>query len=386
MYRNAHVLIGRKTMPTLKDTLLQKIIDHIGNDVNYNLNQSRGIIRFDNGSKITSYSWSDKNYKKVRSYELSAVAIEEGTENPDEEFYIEINNRVGRLPHIKECWIATATNPDSPAHWLYERFIVSKNPQRHVYYSNTFDNPFLPDTYIKQLKEDLDPKLAKRLIYGEWIEISQDVIYHCYESQHNYIDKEYEVSRYAPVHITWDFNIGMGKPLSLCLFQYVNDTFHFFDEVVIEGADTRGSLEELDLRGLLDSNYRYIIHGDATGGSKSTTSILSDYDIIKKFFQNHPKALRFEMKVPRSNPPIRKRHNRVNAYMLNDAGQRRLFVYNKCKTLDKGFRLTALKKGGSYLEDDTPAYQHVTTAAGYGVVYCSDNLKQGQAKIRSQAR
>ena len=34
LYPSAHVLIGRKTMPTLRDTLLQKIIDHLGIDVN----------------------------------------------------------------------------------------------------------------------------------------------------------------------------------------------------------------------------------------------------------------------------------------------------------------------------------------------------------------
>jgi hypothetical protein len=58
----------------------------------------------------------------------------------------------------------------------------------------------------------------------------------------------------------------------------------------------------------------------------------------------------------------------MNAYCCNSEGERRLFVYRDAPTLDKGLRLTALKKGGTYIEDDTPHYQHVGSAAGYGLV------------------
>ena len=92
------------------------------------------------------------------------------------------------------------------------------------------------------------------------------------------------------------------------------------------------------------------------------------------------------MQVPRSNPPVRTRHNIVNAYCQNDLGQHRLTVYAKCKTLDKGLRLTALKKGGSYIEDDSKPYQHITTALGYGVVYTSKLNEKKNNQIRTQLR
>lgn len=386
LYPNACGLICRKTMPSLKDTILQKIIDHIGVDVSYELNSSRGIITFPNGSKLISYSWSDKKYKKARSYELSFAIIEELTENDDDEFYVEINNRIGRLPHIKENFIVSATNPDSPAHWAYERFITSPNPNRHVFYSNTFDNPFLPKTYIEQLKNDLDPKMARRMIYGEWIEINQDVIYYAYQRDNNYTETNYQINPSLPVHICWDFNIGEGKPLSCTLFQYYGDHFHCFDEVVIEGARTLDSLEELDHKGYFDKNYKIIVHGDAAGKARDTRSLRSDYDIIENYLKKHDSRIRYEMQVPRSNPPVRTRHNIVNAYCQNDLGQHRLTVYAKCKTLDKGLRLTALKKGGSYIEDDSKPYQHITTALGYGVVYTSKLNEKRNNQIRTQLR
>jgi hypothetical protein len=36
-------------------------------------------------------------------------------------------------------------------------------------------------------------------------------------------------------------------------------------------------------------------------------------------------------------------------------------------------KLTSLKKGADYIEDDSKEYQHVTTSIGYRVVYTSQN-------------
>ena len=377
----AKVLIGRKALPDLKATIFSKILEHMEKDwiegVDYKVNHTTASIRFANGSEIISRSWSDNRYKKMRSLELSAACIEELTENDDsaKEAYDEIAMRVGRIPGIKQNFIISATNPDSPSHWAYDYFINSDKPTRHVYYSVTTDNPFLPDWYIEQLKEDLDPKMARRMIYGEWIEIGKDVIYHAYNREKNYCNEPYQINKAHPVHISWDFNIGEGKPLSLCLFQHIDNHFHFFNEVVVQGARTLDSCEELSARGLLDLPVEYKIHGDATGAANTTKALHSDYDIIKKFFSNY-KNIRYQLQVPRSNPPVRSRHNILNAYCENEAGQRRLTVYKDAPTLDKGLRLTALKKGGSYIEDDSKPYQHVTTAAGYGVVYCHNESKR----------
>jgi hypothetical protein len=154
--------------------------------------------------------------------------------------------------------------------------------------------------------------------------------------------------------------------------QYVHGIFHVYDEVVVDGQRTQDSLEEMAARGMLDYNLPYIIHGDATGRHKDTRSKTSDWDIIDKFFANYQnsktgRAIRYSLDVPRSNPPIRTRHNDVNAMICNANGQRRLFVYKDAPTVDEGLRLTKLKSGSQYLEDDKDRYQHITTALGYAV-------------------
>jgi len=365
-------LIGRRSMPSLKDTLLSMIVEHMGDEVPYNLNKHRGIITFQNKSKIIPFSWADGNYKKVRSMNLSAAIIEEASENEDMEYYNEIRMRVGRLKHVKENFVLSVSNPDDPAHPLYKYFILSKIASRRVYYSKTLDNPFLPDTYVSQLEEMLDPKMARRMLYGEWLSIAEEVVYYSYEREKNFRDETYRPNLNYPIHIAFDFNIGVGKPLSVCFFQHIEGIFHVYEEVIIEGARTESALEDAAGRGLLDHNTRYVVNGDATGKQRHTSSNHSDYEIIRAFLDNYKNAkgnyIRFKIDVPLSNPKIRERHNILNAQLHNAKGQRRLFVYKPCQTVDEGLRLTKLKQGASYTEDDSKFYQHVTTSLGYGVV------------------
>lgn len=376
-HTNARVLVGRRALPDLKETIFKKILEHLEGVMeekrDYWVNHTSCKITFRNGSEIISKTWADKNYKKFRSLELSAAVIEELTENKqdDKQAYDEIKMRVGRLTHIHEKFIISATNPDSQSHWAYKYFIEATFPTRKVFYSVTTDNPFLPKSYVEQLKNELDPKMAQRMIYGQWVDINEEVVYYAYDREHNFLNKPYVVNQAYPIFISWDFNIGEGKPLSAVIFQYINDTFHLFDEVVVHGMRTNESCDEMADRGLLDYHTKYILTGDAAGRHKDTRNVRSDYDIIKAFFANYRTKnntqINFVLHVTLSNSAIRSRHNMVNSYCINANGKRRLFVYEKAKTCDEGLRLTRLKHGGNYIEDDSKAYQHITTSIGYGM-------------------
>jgi len=372
-FPGAHVGIGRRTKPELKETLVHIIYEHLDGIIDQGYNKTTANFKLPNGSRITSFSWADGSYKKFRSHEFSMFLVEELTENDRDLFYQEMYQRVGRDNGIKEKIICAATNPDDPSHWAYKRWFIEKKETRHVYFSKTSENPYLPESYVEQLEANLDPQMARRMLYGEWLSIAQDVIYYAYDRARNYVEQPYKVDNRFPIHLCFDFNIGEGKPMSACLFQKIGNIFHVFAEVIVLGSRTQDQMEEMAARGLLDYPTTYIINGDATGKRNDTRSVQSDYDIIKKFLANYrPKsgrAINFEMKVPMSNPPIRTRHNILNAQFLNEKGQVRLFVHN-CKTVDEGLRLTKLKPGAQYLEDDSKAapYQHVTTALGYGVV------------------
>ena len=279
------------------------------------------------------------------------------------------------------------TNPDSPSHFLYKKYIEKKTELSHVYYSFLKDNPFLPPTYEEKLKDILDPRMAQRMLQGKWVEIESETLYYNYSKKRNYINKTYKVDINYAIHISWDFNIGFGKPLSVCLFQYIDKRFHFFDQCVVEGQRTEDSCEEMQSRGLLDYPVHYILNGDQTGRHNDTRNKRSDWEIIDNYFANaktkNKKRISYELQVPTKNPPIRSRHNLVNAMMRNANNTIRLFVYKDAPTVDEGFRLTKLKKGGQYIEDDSAScpYQHITTSCGYGICSTIDNEKYDNGEM-----
>jgi len=394
MYPRARVAIVRKALPDLKETLFREILETLEGDQrenelegvykkcllegrDYFVNRGRASIKFRNGSEIVPIYWADKNYKRPRSKSFSMILIEEGTENreDDKEGFDELVARLGRLNHVPENVLVVATNPDAPSHWLYDYFIgqdAKKHTNRHVFYSRTEDNPYLPRIYIQGLRKGMDPKRARRYLDGEWIELNKEMVYYAYSTEENFRPYKYVFDPRYPIRLSWDFNIGIGKPLSMIVFQFIDDVFHFGTEVVVEGMRTLDSLEELADRGILDlETPLFIVNGDAAGKHKDTRNLRDDYSIIVDYLSNYKRPdggpIRFEKFVPLANPTIRSRHNRVNAYCFNKEGERRLFVYEEAPTLHKGLRLVALKKGSDIMEDDSKHYQHVTTAAGYGV-------------------
>ena len=385
-YAGARVCLGRRAMPDLKDTIYGKIKKHLEGalteGVHYKANDSTAKIEFNNGSEIISRSWADRKAKKGRSLELSMLVVEELTENDDQdrEAIMELKMRVGRLPNVPEKLWISATNPDSPAHWAYKYFIESEEPTRHVYYSLTSENPFLPPEYIRQLKEDLDPKMVERMIYGKWIEIAGEVIYYQYDRNYNFIKESYKVDESMPVRLCFDFNIGEGKPMSCAVAQYKDDTFHIYNQSVIHSARTEQIMEDLHNRNLLPKNQLIIIHGDSAGTHRDTRSKQTDYSIIKEFLDRN--GYKYEMNVPAANPPIRTRHNLVNGYACNSEMKRRLFVYKDAPTADEGFRLVKLKDGGHYVEDDSKHFQHITTGIGYMINWVHIHKNRSQSTTR----
>lgn len=424
-YNNALGLIARRTLPDLRKTLFKKIVDHLKNDpqlkegVHYVISEIGCNIKFPiTGSEIIARTWHDKNHTKNRSLDLTFALFEEAIEmdSDDFEYYKETRDRVGRTAHIPFALCVLATNPGDPEHWIYEYFKldldedpenrdmadVGERPEtRHVFYSLTEENKFLPDWYLPNLIANHDPEEVERLVRGRWKTIRRTVIYHQYQKPLNFRNEAYTIDEMYPVRVAWDFNIGDGKPLSAVIFQFIPRTnpnmaglenlhygFHFFDQVVIEGLRTAGSFDEIADSGLLDVVGRYfIIHGDATGRRRDTRNNRSDWQIIEDCFANYTfkrdgqeHRLRFKIDVGMSNPAIRDRHNRVNAWLCNGNGDRRAFVYPGAYTLDRGFRLTKLKEGSKLAEDDSKDYQHITTAAGYGIVSVDHEIEESTSK------
>lgn len=329
-------------------------------------------IEFRNGSLIKPLYWSDNKFTRIRSVPLSAAIFEEITENDedDQRAFFEIKARIGRVLHVKEKFIIAATNPDDPTHWVARYFIRDKQPSRRVFYSNTLQNPFLPPSYIEQLKKDMHPKLAERLIYGKWVTLHGEKLYYGYETEQNYRDYSFDwKNTQGDVTLTFDFNIGQGKPMSSCAFltdRY--DDHHVFKTFAIESARTEEALEHWDDYGLFANLREITICGDASGRARDTRGKFSDWDIVGNFLKRNYPALVIKWRIPNANPAIRVRQNVVNSLCKDGNGKTRLRIYKDAKLLDEGLNGTKARKGSTYDEDDSFFAQHVVAALGYGLV------------------
>ena len=169
----------------------------------------------------------------------------------------------------------------------------------------------------------------------------------------------------------FDFNIAAGKPMSAAIGQYKEEKFHIAKTFIVDGARTRDLMEEMEACGLFNFPAKFMVYGDATGKRGTSNAKHSDYEIIEDFLKttvnSRGEYLEYELCIHKSNPPIRKRHNAVNGMCKSASGKVGLYIYEGAEEADEGLRLTKLKDGGNYIEDDSYRLQHVTTAIGYWV-------------------
>ena len=239
---------------------------------------------------------------------------------------------------------------------------------QEVIYASTYENEMnLPPGYIAEQKATHSIREFRQKVLAEWVSLTDGLVYYAF-GDHNVS----ELAEYDPALPVWwshDFNIGVGKPMSSVLAQIkkgpgidgkIRPELHIFDEVVLETSDTHDAVDECKQRitqydGLTPE--RIHITGDAAGKARDTRSKTTDYGILKSCgFTNQ--------RVPRSNPPIRQRHNDCNTLFKSADDDVRVQVHPRCKVTNKGFRTVSLRKGAQYLEEETYE-QHVTTAATY---------------------
>lgn len=402
-------LLGRKSLVDLRDTIFQECLDMLEGalveNVDYWVNHTRLTIKFKNGSEIISRSWHDRKFKKFRSLKLSMIIIEELTENDtkDYQFFNEVIGRLGRAKNkknetIPENIFIAATNPDDPSHDAYKFFIKGSkktnhyavkldkagHPNIHTYYSLTEQNPFLPSWYHASLRAKYDAKMIRRMLYGEWLYISTDVIYYNYDPA-KHCAPNLKIDRELPIRLSFDFNIAKGKPMSSCMLQFSprarnkslrDKRFTFLDEVAIEGAKTLNAMDEWQGKGIFDlpHNPKIIVHGDQTGTKSDSRGVQSDYNIIEKYLANYERkdgqVLEYDIDLPSINPPVRQRHNITNGQLENANGVCSVLVDEKCYFIDAGFSNTRLSENSKYTEDQTTEGQDISTACTYAIHYC----------------
>lgn len=263
-----------------------------------------------------------------------------------------------RKDHRAFCWLLGV--PDGLNHYydLCQKADAGLDPDYKVFHWKSSE--ILPPDVIEAAKRTLSPRQFRQE-YEASFETASGRIYDDYS-------KENHTSERIRPHeqLLWhhDFNY---TPMSSGIAVRRGSDFYILDEIILESAIAKQTAIEFCEKFRNHQNKSVIVYGDPSGRDGEKHGHESDFTAIRDVLVKN--GWKFEQRVKRAHPSIRNRQNAVRALILNAAGNKRLFVNPATAVYaDKGLSTVQLKKGSTFLEEDSP-YQHITTAIGYMVDY-----------------
>ena len=206
--------------------------------------------------------------------------------------------------------IGSVTTPDQGINgFTYEKWVKKSQDGYELIKASTYDNIFLPDGFIQQIKNNYDALLADLYLRGEFVSLTENKVYHFFSRDKHHTDRVLtDHDKY--IHVGVDFNIG-GTCASVSIIE--NNIPVIVDEFV--SHDTYDFVNNLTRY----KNKTIIVYPDASGKSGRTNATQSDIEIIE--------AAGHYCDYNPSNPPVRDRINSVNRLLSHD---RFLINTDKC--------------------------------------------------------
>lgn len=174
--------LARNELTTLKKTTVVTFLELFDDwglvqNEHFNYNSTGGVIVFDNGSEIIfqelRYLPSDPNYTRLGGLLLTFGVIDEAGEC-DEKGKEIFQTRCGRWKNdkfgVKPILLMTC-NPSR--NFLFNDFYLAQKEGNMADYrafvsATVYDNPYIPESYIENLKNTLSFGEIQRLLNGDW--------------------------------------------------------------------------------------------------------------------------------------------------------------------------------------------------------------------------
>jgi hypothetical protein len=239
------------------------------------------------------------NPKRIVAYEVAFSIVDELDTLPiekAEEVWRKITERNRQKIDGVVNSIGCVTTPDQGFNGIvYKKWVKDVQDGYELIKAPTYSNPYLPSDYIEQIRANYDPLLADMYIEGEFVNLSQNKVYHFFNREVHHTDRE--LTEFDKnIYVSIDFNVGgccatvnvieKSKPVAVEEFS-CNNTYDFIDQLSIRYSDKN-----------------ITVYPDASGDSDSTNASYSDIKLIKQ--------AGYRVDAPKANPRIRDRVNSVN--------------------------------------------------------------------------
>lgn len=180
-------LICRKEASTLNNSTLRTLFEQVlPPELIVYRNDQKGLVRHRTGTPgvYSTIIWSglDKTATqeyptKIGSTEFGWIFLDEGVEADEGDWQMLGTRLRHKIPTLSQKANAraprqlfTATNPDTPFHHLHSFFIEHQDHEnRETIFTTPYENPYLPEDYIKSLENNLTGVFRDRLLLGKWV-------------------------------------------------------------------------------------------------------------------------------------------------------------------------------------------------------------------------
>ena len=220
-------LMAGRTLNTLERNVLELLQSMVGTkNFTYSLAKKSGkLFR----RKIYFEGAGDSGAEgKIRGMTLYGAYLDELTLLP-ESFFAMLLSRLS----LEGAKLIATTNPDSPRHWLKEKYLDRADLSLLSVRFHIDDNTFLPADYIRDLKKEYTGLFYKRFVEGDWV-VASGLVYPMFSTETHV--KEVKERADCPYFISVDY--GTLNPCSMGLWQLVGNTAYRIDEYYHDGRAT----------------------------------------------------------------------------------------------------------------------------------------------------
>ena len=361
-------LIGRKTMPSLRDTTMKTFFSRMEDGLIKKFDKTHSIATLVNNSEIIFRPLDD--LEKMKSLEVAGFGLDEANEI-DQEMYNTLKSRVRQKVKGKEPTMyrtILSLNPTEEDHWIPQHFMHIKPTDSVMFTSTTLDNlKNLPDGYVEELKRTYTKDMQARMIYGLFGKVHKGRPVFPQFSRGNYVSP-IAFDPTAAVIRAWDFGYNhpavvwaqmrnkrivvlaemMGK--EVYLQDFIRDTVIPFQATIFGDKLNHKCIDFCDPRG-----------SDSSDKGKSSVQILNDHGIWpayrRTWIEEGIKVIKDLMDT------------------VDTEGVPNLLVHPRCKILIEGFRGGYARLDGSEEPNKDDYYDHLQDCFRYLAIHAVQRAK-----------
>lgn len=255
------------------------------------------------------------NYERLVGINAASLVIDEADtvkQEIAEAALIKLQGRVrvGGCPQI--CFAST---PEGRK-FIWNFFEKNKSDDKALYRADTRENPYLQEGYVEDLLEKYPPHLVAAYVRGEFVNLETATVFGEYDRM-SHKSSIFQAEPGEVVLIGADFNVGKCSSVYAVMRNSpMGQVLNVFDEHI--SRDTFALAEHVKRRFAAHlARNMVIIYPDSSGSHASTSSTMSDHDILR---ESGAKVI-----AERRNPPISETVAHVNTcfhknqILINDA-------------------------------------------------------------------